>query len=172
MADRDALTGLFSRRRFEEELARHVSRVARYGPDGAAIVLDVDHFRQVSDTLGRHAGDELIGAVAALLRSSLRDSDIVARLADDQFAILLPHADHAEAEDVAIKLVRAGRERLSTPELPAKVTISVGVTMFDAGLGLTAAQVLVDADVARYHAKAAGRDGYAFFFAGIRDGQT
>ena len=56
MADHDPLTGLFNRRRFEHELARHVSQVARYGPDGAAIVLGVDHYEQVNDTLGRSRG--------------------------------------------------------------------------------------------------------------------
>ena len=172
MADHDPLTGLFNRRRFEHELARHVSQVARYGPDGAAIVLGVDNFAQVSDTLGPEAGDALVTAVAALLRSSLRESDIVARLGEDEFAILLPRSDHAEAEDVVIKLVRAARERLSAPGVRGNVTLSAGVTMFDAGIGLTAAQILVDADVAMYHARAAGRDGYAFFFAGIRGGQA
>ena len=93
LADHDPLTGLFNRRRFEQELDRHVAEVARYGPRGALLVLDLDHFKYVNDSLGHHAGDELILSVAALLQDRLRETDTIARLGGDEFAVLLPNAD-------------------------------------------------------------------------------
>jgi len=69
MADHDPLTGLLNRRSFERELERHVAYVERYGPKGAAIVLDLDHFKTINDTLGHGAGDELIARVARALRT-------------------------------------------------------------------------------------------------------
>ena len=98
MADHDPLTGFRHRRSFERELERHVSYVERYGPKGAAIVLDLDHFKTINDTLGHSAGDELIVRVAHSLRSRLRESDVLARLGGDEFAILLPEASPDEAD--------------------------------------------------------------------------
>lgn len=165
MADHDPLTGLLNRRRFEGELRRQLSEMARYGTQGAAIVLDVDHFKQVNDSLGHSAGDELIVSVSHILRSQLRETDLLARLGGDEFAILLPRAERDEAEAVASKLVTAVREQAAvlSGERPRQITISVGVMMLDARERLTAADVIVDADLAMYDAKEAGRDRYAFF---------
>ena len=90
MADHDPLTGLMNRRKFETELDRHVERVKRYGPEGAVLVLDIDHFKTINDTLGHNAGDQLIVSIASALRKRLRASDILARLGGDEFAVLLP----------------------------------------------------------------------------------
>ncbi|MEA2136427.1 MAG: hypothetical protein QOC68_4336, partial [Solirubrobacteraceae bacterium] len=109
MADHDPLTGLLNRRSFERELERHVAYVDRYGPKGAAIVLDLDHFKTINDTLGHSAGDELIVRVAQLLRSRLRESDVLARLGGDEFAILLPEASSEEADGVAAAVLEAVR---------------------------------------------------------------
>ena len=109
MADHDPLTGLLNRRSFERELERHVAYVERYGPKGAAIVLDLDHFKTINDTLGHSAGDELIVRVAHALRSRLRESDVLARLGGDEFAILLPEATPEEADAVAAAVLDAVR---------------------------------------------------------------
>ena len=165
LADHDPLTGLLNRRRFDAELDRHVAHIARYGKQGATLVLDVDHFKQVNDALGHGRGDELIIDIARILQEQLRESDQVARLGGDEFAILLPTANRAQAARVASKLVDAVREDADV--LPGRggrrVTISVGVMMFDECDGLTAADVIVDADLAMYDAKEAGRDTFAFF---------
>lgn len=165
LADHDPLTGLLNRRRFEAELNRHVAHIARYGKQGATLVLDVDHFKQVNDALGHGRGDELIIDIARILQEQLRKSDQIARLGGDEFAILLPTADRPQAARVASKLVEAVREGAAV--LPGRggrrVTISVGVMMFDECEGLTAADVIVDADLAMYDAKEAGRDTFAFF---------
>ncbi len=100
LADHDALTGLFNRRRFDEELTRELARAARYQQPAALLVLDLDNFKYVNDNLGHQAGDQVVMSVAALLRKRLRETDIVARLGGDEFAILLPHTDGDEAKAV------------------------------------------------------------------------
>ena len=160
MADHDPLTGLLNRRSFERELERHVSYVERYGPKGAAIVLDLDHFKTINDTLGHSAGDELIVRVAHALRSRLRESDVLARLGGDEFAILLPEATPEEADGVAAAVLDAVRT-LAVPTATGRtrsVTASLGMALFDATHRLTGEEVLVNADLAMYDAKEAGRD--------------
>jgi diguanylate cyclase (GGDEF)-like protein/PAS domain S-box-containing protein len=162
LADHDPLTGLFNRRRLEQELDRHIAEVARYGPRGALLVLDLDHFKYVNDALGHHAGDELILSVAAVLQDRLRDSDTLARLGGDEFAVLLPHADAGEAEHVAGELVRAVREEsaVSTGDRIRRVTTSIGIAPFAPG-DLDGEELLIEADLAMYEAKEGGRDRYA-----------
>ncbi len=162
LADHDPLTGLFNRRRFEQELDRHVAEVARYGPRGALLVLDLDHFKYVNDALGHHAGDALILSVAALLQDRLRDSDTIARLGGDEFAVLLPSADRREAEHVAGTLVEAVREEATVlaGDRRRRVTTSVGIAPFGRS-DLDGEELLIEADLAMYEAKEAGRDRYA-----------
>ena len=105
MADHDPLTGLLNRRSFERELEAHMTQVNRYGAEGAAIVLDVDHFKYVNDTHGHNVGDELIVRVAQVLRQRLRDTDVLARLGGDEFAVLLPREKHESATAVAEDLL-------------------------------------------------------------------
>ena len=133
MADHDPLTGLLNRRSFERELERHVAYVERYGPKGAAIVLDLDHFKTINDTLGHSAGDELIVRVAHALRSRLRESDVLARLGGDEFAILLPEATPEEADAVAAAVLDSVRT-LAVPTATGRtrtVTASLGIALFD-----------------------------------------
>jgi diguanylate cyclase (GGDEF)-like protein/PAS domain S-box-containing protein len=162
LADHDPLTGLFNRRRFEQELDRHVADVTRYGARGALLVLDLDHFKYVNDALGHHAGDELILSVAAVLQDRLRETDTVARLGGDEFAVLLPHADAAAAEHVADALVHAVRDQaaVTTGDRNRRVTTSVGIAPFQGG-DLSGEELLIEADLAMYEAKEAGRDRYA-----------
>jgi diguanylate cyclase (GGDEF)-like protein/PAS domain S-box-containing protein len=166
MADHDPLTGLLNRRGFERELERHISRLKRYGPEGALLALDLDHFKYVNDTLGHNAGDELIASVTSILRRRLRRSDTLARLGGDEFAVLLPRADREQARAVAQSLVdglRAADIRVG-PGLPAHTTTSIGVTLFDEP-ELTGEEMLIRADLAMYDAKETGRDRYAFYAA-------
>lgn len=159
MADHDPLTGLLNRRRFEEELDRQVALVQRYGPRGALLVLDLDHFKLVNDTLGHGAGDELIVSVADVLRRRLRATDHIARLGGDEFAVLLPEATVADAERVAEELVEAIRRHAAVlnGDRPRRVTASLGIALFETGLQ-AGEEVLVNADLAMYDAKEAGRD--------------
>jgi diguanylate cyclase (GGDEF)-like protein/PAS domain S-box-containing protein len=164
LADHDPLTGLLNRRGFETELDRQAADVTRYGPSGALVMLDLDHFKEVNDTLGHLTGDELIVSIGEVLKRTVRATDIVARLCGDEFAIILPHALRADAQAVADKIVRAVRNQVTvlSGDHPRVVTASAGLAMFD-DPGLSGEGVLLNADLALYDAKNAGRNGYAFY---------
>jgi len=158
LADHDALTGLFNRRRFEEELERELSRAVRYREAGAVLMLDVDNFKYVNDTLGHAAGDQIVASVAGLLRGRLRETDTVARLGGDEFALLLPRVDRAQADRVAADVLEAIRDHgIVVAGRSVHVTASIGVALFDA-VRQTAGEVLAASDLAMYEAKDSGRD--------------
>jgi diguanylate cyclase (GGDEF)-like protein/PAS domain S-box-containing protein len=161
MADHDALTDLYNRRRFEQELSGHMARGERYGHRGALLLLDLDDFKRVNDTLGHKAGDELILNVANVLREQLRDTDVISRLGGDEFAVLLPSGGREAAEQLATKLVEAIRAEVSVTDgnRSRRVTASLGVVLINKQ-GLTAMELLKQADLAMYDTKEAGRDGY------------
>jgi len=160
LADHDALTGLANRRRLEAALSEHLARCERYGPEGAVLLLDIDHFKTVNDTEGHAAGDQLLKDVADVLRRDLRDSDTLARLGGDEFAVLLPKADSRQAIRVAAKLVGAVRD--------IGATISVGAVASERLDRFTVDEALAKADHAMYNAKTAGRDRFRAVLATAR----
>ena len=158
LADHDPLTGLANRRRFEAELTRHLDHCARYGASGALLMMDLDNFKEVNDTLGHAVGDELIVSVAALLRRAIRGTDVVARLGGDEFAVILTRGDRDAVERVAahvIELVRAHARTLDGTL--RRVTASVGAVLVDAG-HVDPGELLAAADMTMYDAKELGRD--------------
>ncbi len=158
LADHDPLTGLPNRRRFDEELARHLEQCRRYGVNGAVLLLDLDNFKQVNDTLGHPAGDELLVGIAGLLRRELRSGDLVARLGGDEFAVLLPVADAAATRTVAEAVVRRICDHAATLDgVRRRVTASVGAVTFTAAHGRDM-DILALADMTMYDAKEAGRN--------------
>ena len=160
LADHDGLTGMFNRRRFEHELQRELARAARYATGGAVLAIDLDHFKYVNDTLGHSVGDDLIRRVAGIFKTKLRGTDIIARLGGDEFAVILPEADETEALLVAENLLLAVRNEARLEPAAGKsrrVTCSIGVACFGSAR-LTAEEILVEADIAMYDAKEAGRD--------------
>jgi diguanylate cyclase (GGDEF)-like protein len=163
LADHDPLTGLLNRRSFERELERHVALVERYGSRGAALVLDLDHFKTINDTLGHGVGDELIVRVARALRARLRDSDVLARLGGDEFAVLLPEGGREEAVQVARDVLEAvrGQAVLASSGHARRASASIGIALFAPGGPMSGEAVLVEADLAMYEAKEDGRDRYA-----------
>ena len=160
LATHDPLTGLHNRSSFAGQLDTHAEVVRRYGSEGALLLLDLDHFKYVNDTLGHQAGDQVIARVAKVLAGRLRDSDVLARLGGDEFAVLLPKANPRAARRVADDLLAALRaERIAIPGTGDRtITASIGVAMFDGGDGLSGEDVLVNADLAMYDAKEAGRN--------------
>ncbi|MEY2514629.1 MAG: hypothetical protein QOJ89_1987 [bacterium] len=160
LATHDPLTGLHNRSSFASQLDNHADVVRRYGTDGALLLLDLDHFKYVNDTLGHQAGDHVIARVAKVLAQRLRESDVLARLGGDEFAVLLPKSDGAAAQRVAEQLLGALRgERITVPGTADRtITASIGVAMFECAEGLTGEDVLVSADLAMYDAKEAGRN--------------
>jgi diguanylate cyclase (GGDEF)-like protein len=168
-ASQDSLTGLKNRRRFEEDLRAELARSHRYEVTGALLMLDLDHFKQVNDTLGHPAGDRVIAEIATVLRGRTRETDVLARLGGDEFAIVLPRCDLGEAQDVAAEIATAIRERMRDEKDIPPITASIGIAPFGAGRRLSYETVLGRADAAMYEAKAAGRDSVRIFEGG-KDG--
>jgi diguanylate cyclase (GGDEF)-like protein/PAS domain S-box-containing protein len=153
MADHDALTGLYNRRRFEEELDRHIVHGRRYGVDGALLVIDLDRFKRVNDEHGHRAGDRVLAAVGRVLRGRLRESDILARFGGDEFAVLMPHGGAPEAAELANLLVTAVSREVVTPA--GRLDASVGYALFEDATS-SSDEVLSRADDAMYADKAEG----------------
>ena len=160
LADHDALTELFNRRRFDQELAEYVAYTARYSGKGAIFLLDLDRFKYVNDTRGHKAGDEVIRAVGRALHDSVRKTDVVARLGGDEFAVLLRDADRDTAERIAEGMLETIRERrLPLEGQRISMTTSIGIVCFE-DEEPTVEDLMVSADLAMYAAKEAGGNRY------------
>jgi diguanylate cyclase (GGDEF)-like protein len=162
-ADEDSLSGLRTRRRFEEEVRAAMARSRRDGTTGALLMLDLDHFKQVNDSLGHPAGDRLIEEVAKVLRGRTREGDILGRLGGDEFAVCLPSCRPDEAEVVAESIVAAIRRHEPSDTALEAVTVSVGVALFGVDPLMSYATLVSEADTAMYAAKDAGGDGFRVF---------
>jgi len=156
LADHDPLTGLWNRRRFDEELTRQVARCQRYGERAALLVIDLDRFKPVNDTAGHRAGDTLLRAIGHTLGKRIRESDALARIGGDEFAILL----HDVTSDEAGRLGRELTDAIAATEVTVgahhvRVTASVGVGAIDAAT-VDADDAFVRADRAMYAQKPSG----------------
>jgi diguanylate cyclase (GGDEF)-like protein/PAS domain S-box-containing protein len=161
LADHDALTDLFNHRRFHEELTRELAAAQRYGTSGAVLALDLDNLKDVNDTLGHEAGNQLIVRVAELVRARLRETDVLARIGGDEFAAILPHADWGQARQIASELLDAIREQavVTTPHGVCRTSASIGITVFDGSPDQPSSEeLLTEADTAMYDAKQSGRN--------------
>jgi diguanylate cyclase (GGDEF)-like protein len=151
----DTLTGLPNRSLFQDRLQQAVAQARRASRRLAVLYLDIDDFKWVNDTLGHHAGDELLRRMASVLTSSLRETDTVARLAGDEFAIVLPDVGDARQID---KVLATLRSRLQTPAHIAghdlKLRASIGVAVFPVH-AQDADSLLRSADAAMYRVKRA-----------------
>ncbi len=157
LAQQDALTGLGNRRRFEQEVEAEMARSRRQLTPGALLLIDLDHFKSVNDSLGHLAGDRLLKQIGELLDDRLRESDSLARLGGDEFAILLPDTGLRQARLVAESLTAAIREGAVVEDHPP-VTASIGVATFDGDPRLDVHTIIAEADLAMYAAKDDGRD--------------
>jgi diguanylate cyclase (GGDEF)-like protein/PAS domain S-box-containing protein len=161
LVDHDFLTGLSNRRHFEQALAQEVERAARYGYPGAVLLIDLDNFKEVNDTFGHMAGDDLLKGIAGLLKHRMRHTDTLARIGGDEFAVLLPQIRAEQAQVVAGEFVKSlARQTAMLASQSIRITASVGVALFD---GLDAMDVLACADLAMYEAKQAGRNRFVIF---------
>lgn len=160
MAYHDGLTGLPNRSLLNDRLDKALTHAQRNGRELALMILDLDRFKSVNDTLGHAVGDRLLQAVADRLGNLLRSEDTVARLGGDEFAILLPEICHAEdAAQVARKILRDVRKPFTLGHRQLHVTASVGIAVHprDSDEPET---LMRKADMALYRAKERGRDNY------------
>ena len=158
-ARHDSLTGLPNRAWFwaqsEELLAR------RPDSPSAVMVMDLDRFKEVNDTLGHHAGDLLLEAAAARIRRAVRGYDVVSRLGGDEFAVILPGAGEESASEVAGRIRHALEERFSVSGAIVDIDASIGIALFP-DHGTDIATLLQRADIAMYKAKET-HSGYVFY---------
>jgi diguanylate cyclase (GGDEF)-like protein len=150
----DTLTGLPNRALILDRVEQMLARGRRTRAGGAVLFLDLDGFKEINDTLGHAAGDHLLRSVAARLSATLRGSDTIGRLGGDEFVVLVESENEAGAELVAERLLTA----LEQPFVVAGVTVNVSASIgLAAGDRQSAGEMLRDADIALYEAKAAGK---------------
>jgi diguanylate cyclase (GGDEF)-like protein len=158
----DDLTGLLSRKSFILEMKREMARSNRYGHPFGLLMMDIDHFKQVNDTYGHLVGSQVLREVAAVIRETLRDSDIAGRYGGEEYIALLPETDRNRAQEAAER-IRQAIERtpftasLSNPHYKLRLTISIGVASYPEDA--TDINTLIEhADQAMYTAKRRGRN--------------
>jgi len=164
LADFDALTGLPNRRLLQDRIDTALSQAQRQGEPLALMFLDLDRFKNVNDSLGHHAGDELLMQVAQRLTSVLREQDTVCRVGGDEFVLLCTGTDTVGAGHVANKLLEIAGQRYLVEQQELAITFSIGIALFPDD-GDSFEKLSMSADTAMYRAKQAGRNAYRFFTA-------
>jgi two-component system cell cycle response regulator len=155
----DGLTRLHNHRHFQDELTRAFEESARYERPLALVMIDIDFFKKVNDTYGHAVGDEVLKAVSALFRESIRATDLAARYGGEEFAVMMPETDLADAMKFAEKirsLVEASP--IATQAGPVSATVSVGVASVPHARIHAPNELVVAADKALYRAKKGGRN--------------
>lgn len=154
MANHDPLTDLFNRRKFTQEFEKSLRTAVRYKHQNTLLFLDLDQFKDINDTSGHQAGDELLKLVAKTLIRVTRFTDLVARLGGDEFAILMPESDQQGAETLAKKIIKELEQiQLRYGQVQHKVSTSIGIVHYplhDANIN----EIMGFADLAMYKAKA------------------
>jgi len=180
----DVVTGLPNRAQLNERMSRMLRNAERNESKFAVLFLDLDHFKQVNDTYGHDIGDELLQEVSERLTNVVRDSDsiarphqrgydenrfTVARLGGDEFVVLLGDINRAEdAARVADRIAEFVGKPYHLANSKMNVTTTIGISVFPAD-GVDCETLLKNADIAMYHAKQSGRDGYQFYSSGIHE---
>ena len=163
MAYHDPLTHLPNRLALDSQLELSIRSCERDSKQMALMLIDLDRFKTVKDTLGHHVGDDLLKSVALRLRECVRASDIVARLGGDEFIVVLPDIDSALiAASVAGKIQRYLADSHAVGEHQLYATPSIGISIFPSD-GRDGDTLMRNADAAMYHAKSAGRNNFQFY---------
>jgi diguanylate cyclase (GGDEF)-like protein len=163
LAYHDKLTGLCNRSMFSRLLEQSLAESRRYARPLAVMFVDLDHFKNINDTLGHEAGDTLLHEVAQRLKSCMRDSDTVARLGGDEFVVLLPCAnDRDGVAAVAQKIIGVLAQPFAIAGQEFRVTASVGISCYPDD-GNDEPTLMKHADIAMYQAKEEGRNSFMFY---------
>lgn len=173
LANYDALTGLPNRGLFLERLQRAVTSAIRQETLVALMFIDLDGFKAVNDSFGHHTGDQLLQQVAGRLRAQVRDVDVVARLAGDEFTVVLSSLRAVQdAERIAQKLLDLIQQPMLLNQEEVRVTASVGITIFPFSEGTDIHGLLKEADRAMYEAKQTGKNRYQFYAANLASAES
>ena len=157
------LTGLPNRRYLDDTLKRHAARCVLDGRQLALLHIDLDRFKQINDTLGHAAGDAMLVHASEVLKSKLRADDFVARIGGDEFVVVCTaDGDQATLANLAERIIETMRQPVSYEGHECRFGVSVGIAV-EKGAGVDPQRLLINADIALYRAKSAGRDRYEFF---------
>ena len=150
----DVLTGAYNRRYFQDRLQAELKRIDRHGGHLSIIMLDIDHFKRINDRFGHGVGDQVLKAISQRITHRLRTDDVFCRLGGEEFMVLCPGTQGAQAYQLALGL----REELNSAGIDGvgRVTASFGIASWREGEGVDA--MLLRADSGVYAAKQAGRD--------------
>jgi diguanylate cyclase (GGDEF)-like protein/PAS domain S-box-containing protein len=162
LAHHDSLTGLPNRMSFEAALERAVAAAQRHGENFTVLFMDLNGFKQVNDTHGHAAGDELIRATAARLANVVRDSDFMARLGGDEFVVIARTAGNVEALHLAQRLARAVAEPFNLAAGQVGISVSIGLANYPRD-GSDGAALIRNADIAMYRAKRVTGQAFEFY---------
>jgi diguanylate cyclase (GGDEF)-like protein/PAS domain S-box-containing protein len=163
VAQHDVLTGLPNRSLLQDRLSQAVAYATRSGHPVWVMLIDLDRFKFVNDSMGHKAGDVLLMTVAARLRSSLRDTDTVARLSGDEFVVILSeHSDQPLSPDIVQRVMDSVAQPVMLGTKEFFVTCSIGVAAFPSD-GTPAENLIEHADIAMYRAKKLGRNNFQFY---------
>ena len=152
----DGLTGLPNRRVFDEAVEQAMADAKRYGRPLSLAILDLDNFKEINDTMGHDAGDEVLKRVAQTLASSVRTTDLLARLGGDEFVLIMPNTDMAQASTLAKRIIEKVRDLDITTPTGHRLGISIGISQWDGASSVE--QWLKAADSLLYQAKSLGRN--------------
>ncbi|KPW84398.1 diguanylate cyclase/phosphodiesterase [Pseudomonas congelans] len=166
LALHDNLTGLPNRALLTERIDQAMKRTTESGGCFALMFMDLDGFKPVNDAFGHHTGDLLLRQVALRLRNSLHRRDTLARVGGDEFVLLVELQNPEDALTVARRQVSEVGNPFNIGEHQLQISLSIGICMYP-GNGSTQHELLINADAAMYHTKAAGKNGYSFFDASM-----
>ena len=161
MASTDPLTGLANRRAFTEALDLCFRELVRRKNEMACVMIDLDGFKDINDTLGHDTGDELLGLAARVLKENCRSSDVIARLGGDEFVILMPQTDDETAQQVGRRILDCFEQEtaqiLAEADVQFNVSMSVGLALRKRHNPESSEQLVIQADKAMYSAKGSGK---------------
>jgi len=158
LAITDSLTGLYNRRFFFAFAENEIERSKRYNKNLSIIMMDIDHFKKVNDSFGHQIGDQVLKEIADICLSILRKVDLMCRYGGEEFAVLLPETEGAEAAHAAERMCTAiSSLRLKNEKGDVSVSVSIGVAELDSSRG-SFEKLLAAADTALYTAKETGRN--------------
>lgn len=168
LANHDTLTGIPNRLYLDKQLQDLISYSKRHQNKFAMLFLDLDHFKQINDTLGHDVGDKLLQEVTKRINSNIREEDIFARIGGDEFVIILTDINEVDIVVSIHKIMDLMRQTWHVGNVELNVATSLGVALYPQD-GTTVIELMKNADIAMYQAKELGRDNFTFFTSSLNE---